>query len=143
MLRCAARSGFKFSLEEVALEAGLSRATVYRYFPEGRDQLINDGVAWEVANFFTTVGLAVQERDDLAGKIEEALIVGRRQLRGHAVLQQILSVDAEQLVVHLEGPIERVEDGIVGYVTSLLEVAELADGRVAGEAPQHKPPRKM
>src|SRR3954471_14382319 len=44
---CVARYGLaKTTVEDAAREAGLSRATVYRYFPGGKDQLIAEVIAW-------------------------------------------------------------------------------------------------
>ena len=45
---CVARWGLsKTTVEDAAREAGLSRATVYRYFPGGRDELIDAVVSWQ------------------------------------------------------------------------------------------------
>jgi len=42
---CVARYGLaKTTVEDVARASGLSRATLYRYFPGGKDQLITEGV---------------------------------------------------------------------------------------------------
>ena len=50
---CVARWGLaKTTVEDAAREAGVSRATVYRYFPGGRDELISAVVGWEFARFF-------------------------------------------------------------------------------------------
>ena len=86
MLTCAGRSAFRFSVEEVAVEAGLSRATVYRYFPGGKDQLIADGVRWEVGRFFSRVVDEVADERDVSSKIATALVVGRHLLDEHDVL---------------------------------------------------------
>ena len=45
---CVARWGLaKTTVEDAAREAGVSRATVYRYFPGGRDELLSAVVGWE------------------------------------------------------------------------------------------------
>ena len=50
---CVARWGLsKTTVEDAAREAGLSRATVYRYFPGGRDELIDAVVSWQFLVFF-------------------------------------------------------------------------------------------
>ena len=50
---CVARWGLsKTTVEDAAREAGLSRATVYRYFPGGRDELIDAVVSWQYLAFF-------------------------------------------------------------------------------------------
>ncbi len=52
-LACVERWGLgKTSLEDVAREAGLSRATVYRTFPGDRDQVVSETITWEVGRFW-------------------------------------------------------------------------------------------
>jgi AcrR family transcriptional regulator len=43
------------TVEAVAVRAGSSRATVYRHFPGGRDELIDRTIRREVRRFFDTV----------------------------------------------------------------------------------------
>jgi len=46
---CVARFGLsKTTIDDVARASGLSRATIYRTFPGGRDQLLRETVGWEV-----------------------------------------------------------------------------------------------
>lgn len=136
-LVCAGRAAFRFSVEDVAREAGVSRATVYRYFPGGKDQLVADGVAWEVARFFTRVEAAAHEAPDLAGKIERALLVGRHLLVEHEVLQQILADDPDQILTELEITMTRVHEGMHAYVASLLGQEDLAPGVDVDEAAEY------
>ena len=69
---CVARWGLsKTTVEDAAREAGLSRATVYRYFPGGRDELIDAVVSWQFLLFF----VALYEEVHGATSLEEA--VGR------------------------------------------------------------------
>jgi AcrR family transcriptional regulator len=136
-LLCAGRSAFRFSVEDVARQAGVSRATVYRYFPGGKEQLVADGVAWEVARFFTRVASAVQAAPDLASKIERALQVGRHLLVEHEVLQQIIADDPDQILTELEVTMTRVHDGMHAYVASLLVCEDLAPGVDIDEAAEY------
>src|SRR3954454_11579060 len=74
-LRCIARWGAtKTTLDDVAREAGCSRATVYRVAPGGKDGLIDLVVRTEASRFFA----AVAERLDAVADqgIEELLVVG-------------------------------------------------------------------
>src|ERR1700694_6273031 len=52
--RCVERFGLgKTTVEDVVKESGVSRATVYRQFPGGRDELLLETVGWEISNYFT------------------------------------------------------------------------------------------
>ena len=54
VVACVDRGGLAgFALEDVAAEAGVSRATIYRHFEGGRDQLVREAVTREVARFWT------------------------------------------------------------------------------------------
>ena len=61
---CIARHGIaRTTVEDVAREAGLSRATVYRVFPGGRDDLVRETVVWEMGRFFGRLAEAVAGAD--------------------------------------------------------------------------------
>lgn len=101
-LRCIARWGVaKTALDDVAREAGLSRATVYRLFPGGRDGLLEAVARVEVARFFS----AVAARLDQAGDLEELLVAGMteagRRILDHAALQFLLAHEPEIVVPKL------------------------------------------
>src|SRR5207245_805979 len=71
---CVARYGLaKTTVEDVARAARLSRATVYRYFPGGRDQLMGEVIAWETGRFFGRLAEAVAGAPDFGALLEEAL----------------------------------------------------------------------
>ena len=58
-LRCIARQGTaKTTLDDVARDAGCTRATVYRVFPGGKDAVLDAVVDTEVARFFSALALA-------------------------------------------------------------------------------------
>jgi AcrR family transcriptional regulator len=96
---CVARYGLaKTTMEDVGREAGLSRATVYRYFPQGKDQLVRDVVAWEAGRFFERLTRAVAHHVDLADLLEEALVFAHRAVEEHVVLQKILETEPERLL---------------------------------------------
>ncbi len=101
-LQCVERWGLaKTSLEDVAAAAGLSRATVYRYFPGGREQLISDTVTFEVGNFLEGLGTAMADDAGLAAKLEHGLQHGHRAIEEHTLLHQILSTEPEALLKEL------------------------------------------
>ena len=72
-LRCIERQGIaKTTLDDIAREAGYSRATVYRVFPGGKENVLGAVVDTELARFYSA--LAVRLGD--AGTLEEVLVVG-------------------------------------------------------------------
>src|SRR6476661_10033067 len=88
---CVARYGLaKTTVEDVARESGLSRATLYRYFPGGKDQLLRDVIAWETGRFFGRLAEAVAGAPDFPSLLEEALLFAHRAVEEHDVLQKVL-----------------------------------------------------
>jgi AcrR family transcriptional regulator len=124
----------KTSLEDVAQTAGVSRATIYRYFPGGRDQVISETVSWEVENFLTRIVEAVDGLDSIDAKLETALLVGHRAIGDHLLLQQLLSTEPEALFRELAeiGPLMR--EAIAGYVAESLQGEQLLPGVDIDEA---------
>ena len=101
-LACVERWGLgKTSLEDVAREAGLSRATVYRHFPGGRDQVVSETVNWEVGRFWSGLAEEVALIDGLEGKLARGLTFGNRAIHEHRLLQQILDSEPELLLAEL------------------------------------------
>ena len=67
---CVARSGLaRTTVEDAAREAGLSRATIYRHFPGGREELLHAVVTWEFLHFFARLYDVVRD----AATLEEVL----------------------------------------------------------------------
>jgi AcrR family transcriptional regulator len=95
-LRCFARWGIgKTTLDDVAREAGYSRATVYRFFPGGKDGLVETVVAAEQARLFAEIG----ERLDVAVDLEDLIVGGMTTaaacLLDHRPLQYLLANEPE------------------------------------------------
>lgn len=91
-LRCIARWGVaKTTLDDVAREAGCSRATAYRAFAGGKDGLLDAVAAREVARFCAGVGERVAGAESveelLTGGIHEAAV----RFRDHAALQFLVT----------------------------------------------------
>ena len=50
---CIERHGMaKTTVDDVAAASGVSRATIYRIFPGGKDEVLRDTVGWEMDRFF-------------------------------------------------------------------------------------------
>ncbi|HWW54811.1 MAG TPA: helix-turn-helix domain-containing protein, partial [Acidimicrobiales bacterium] len=119
---CVARYGLaKTTMEDAAREAGLSRATVYRYFPGGRDELVREVIAWEVTRFFIRLAEAVAAAGDFADLLEEALLFAHRAIEGHELLQKMLQTEPELLLPTLTVESERIRPLISAFLVPYLE----------------------
>ena len=136
-LDAALESGFRLTVEPVAVQAGLSRATVYRYFPGGKEQLLSETITWEVGRFFERIGREVADAPDFATRIERALAFGREALDHHELLDKVLTEEPEQLLAELELTMPIVFIGINSYLRPFLEREPLADGVDVAEAAEY------
>lgn len=127
---CAARFGLtKTTIEDVAKTSGVSRATIYRIFPGGKDQLMRETVGWEMNRFFTDLGEHVVAEPDFESVLEEGLVFAHRALREHEVLQKILVTEPDSLLPLITVETNRVVTAVRNFLHPLLE-AEAAAGRL-------------
>jgi AcrR family transcriptional regulator len=92
-LACFARWGLtKTTLDDIAREAGVSRATVYRLFPGGKDVVFDAVAGRERARFFEGLRAELEQRTD---DLEELVIAGvtfaSRSIAEHGALQFLLT----------------------------------------------------
>ena len=123
-LACVERRGLaKTSLEDVATEAGVSRATVYRHFAGGREQLISDTVAWEVLRFLVRLAEVMEPEPDLQAKLARGIVFGHQAIHDHMLLQRVLLSEPELLLTEfhtsLPGFIDLVRDYMVGLLADV------------------------
>ncbi|HEY7137402.1 MAG TPA: TetR/AcrR family transcriptional regulator [Acidimicrobiia bacterium] len=127
---CVARFGMgKTTIEDVVKESGVSRATIYRVFPGGKDQLMREVVAWEMGRFFGALAEAVAGAPDFATLVEEGLVFAHRAVLDHEVLQKVLVTEPERLLPLLTTEQDRPLRFITGYLVPFLEREE-REGRV-------------
>jgi AcrR family transcriptional regulator len=126
---CVARYGIsKTTVEDVAREARLSRATIYRHFPGGKDELIADTIRWETNRFFLRLAGAVEGASGLDEMLVEALLFAHAAIVEHEVLQKILQTEPELLLPRLSTDSGRV----LGFIRAFLLPAVEAHGLPAG-----------
>jgi len=95
-LACVARQGVaKTTVEDVAREAGLSRATVYRAFPDGKDSLLAAVVDTEVARLFSALGARMGESSDLSEVLVGGIVEAATRIADHAALAYLLEHEPE------------------------------------------------
>lgn len=132
---CVGRSGFAHtSIDAIAEEAGVGRATVYRHFPDGKEQLFTETISWEVSRFFADLAAHVESEPDLAGRLEVGLPYAHRRLASHGVFQKVLETEPERLLPHLSTSIPMITEALRVYLTPLLEAEDLAPGTKIPEA---------
>src|SRR5919109_4877370 len=80
------------TVEDVAQRAGLSRQTVYRYFPS-KDHLVVELVLREEETFIEGTRAAFSSEADLEVAIERAMAFTLRFAREHPLLDRLLATD--------------------------------------------------
>ena len=132
---CVARWGLsKTTVEDAAREAGLSRATVYRYFPGGRDELIDAVVSWQFLLFFVSLYEEVHGATSLEEVLDRGLVFARRSLLEHEVLQKILETEPDVLMPKLTVESNRTVGLIAGFLVPYLHEHGMAEGVEIHEA---------
>ena len=89
--RLVARWGVaKTSVRDVAAESKFSRATLYRVFPGGKQQILHSLAHREVETYVQAIADAMDSGDDLADALTRGIVVAARLLRDHDAAQFVL-----------------------------------------------------
>lgn len=124
----------KTTVEEVAAEAGVARASVYRWFPGGRDELVVAAIGYEVGRFFDGLAAEVDDATDPAEYLERTLLYARRTLAQHEVLQKVLETEPERLLPQLSNAGPVVLAMLRERLTAVLAGEQLRPGLAADDA---------
>lgn len=123
------------TMEDIAREAGLSRATLYRAFPGGRDEVLDAVVTWEVARFFGRVSDAIHPDElDSVAVLEQGLLAARDALEHHELLQRVLREEADLLMPSLATVMPMVVRALADWYRPRLEAVTLRPGVDPAEA---------
>lgn len=122
------------TVDDIARAAGVARATVYRVFPGGRDEVVSAAVAAAVADFFAGLRADIGEVPDVATLLERGLVAGRRRLDRHAVLQRTLADEADRIVPELATVMPAVLDALRDELRGRLARERLRPGVDVAEA---------
>jgi TetR/AcrR family transcriptional regulator, repressor for uid operon len=100
-LRAVARFGLtKLTVDDVAREAGISRATLYRYFP-GRGAVLTAVVQSETERLQRGLDEALADAGSLAEALAAVAGFGSRAFVGHEALQHLLATEPGTVLPHL------------------------------------------
>ncbi len=140
--QCIALAGMaKTTVDDVAAASGVSRATIYRLFPGGKDEVLRETVGWEMDRFFLHLGEELGDTPDFPTFLERALPLARRDLLQHAVLQKVLETEPDRLNALITVQQHRVIGAIAAYFLPLLErdraAGRLADGVDLGRCAEY------
>jgi AcrR family transcriptional regulator len=95
-LRCFARWGVgKTTLDDVAREAGYSRATVYRFFPGGKEGLLDTVASVEVTRAFAAIAARLEAATSLEDLVVGGMTTAARLIAEHKPLQYLMTYEPE------------------------------------------------
>jgi AcrR family transcriptional regulator len=135
---CVGRYGIgKTTVDDVAREAKVSRATIYRYFPGGKDQLMSETIAWEMTRFFVRLAEHVADAPDFAHLLEEGLLFAHRSVEEHDVLQKVLETEPERLLPQLTVATHAILRAIAGFLAPRLAHEDLQPGMTPERAAEY------
>ncbi len=101
-LRCLARQGtHKTTVDDIARQAGLSRATLYRTFPGGKEAVLAAVVETEVARFLSGLAVVMGEAGDLEDTLVAGMVDAARRLSRHQALRYLLAHEPEVVLPYL------------------------------------------
>jgi AcrR family transcriptional regulator len=100
--RCVERWGIaKVTIDDVAAASGVSRATLYRMFPGGKDVLFDALRVRELEDFFTLLRAEVEGAETLEELLVRTVVCATRELRADEHLAIMLAAEPGETVSQL------------------------------------------
>lgn len=121
-LRCMARCGLaKTTADDVAREAGISRATLYRLFPGGKDAVVRAVVETGTARLFSDVAAAMADASDVESLLVAGMVRAARTLRANDALAYLVRHEPGTVLPHLAfGGLDRLLDAASRFTAPFL-----------------------
>ena len=131
--RCVERFGLgKTTIDDIAKESGVSRATIYRQFAGGSDELLLETVGWELSNYFNRLADKVRDAPSLAELLRRGLAYAHRSVAEHAVLRKVMETEPERLLPLLTTESAKtlpfIADFLLPYLRREAEAGRLRTG---------------
>jgi AcrR family transcriptional regulator len=90
----------RFTMDDVARRVGVSRVTVYRYFPR-KDRLVEAVLMHELRRFLAAVDAAVEPYETVEERLVEGFVFTLTLLRKHRLLNRLLRTEPELILPSL------------------------------------------
>ena len=121
--RCIERWGFdKVTVDDIARESGVSRATLYRIFPGGRDTLFEACRVYELDEFFIRLLAGIQGTENLLDLLARTISVATRELRADEHIAITLASEPGAVLSELTvDGLPRIIRVASAYLTPLLD----------------------
>ncbi len=101
-LACLALGGTtKTTVDDIARQAGLSRATVYRVFAGGRDEILGAVVDTELGRLFAALGARMGAADDLGEVLAVGVCEAVTRIDRHPALRYLVEHEPATVLGHL------------------------------------------
>ena len=88
----------KTTIADVAKEAGCGRATIYRAFPGGKQELLLVAGALELSTFLDTMAELADRCDDTESVLVALISTAASEIAGHAAVQYLLHNEPDLLL---------------------------------------------
>lgn len=112
----------KVTVDDIAAEAGVSRATLYRMFPGGRDVLFDALRVRRLEEFFTRLRLGVAQAEGLEDLLVGTVVYATNELRHDEALAATLASEPGEALSELTvAGLPRVVRMATMFLTPLLE----------------------
>lgn len=121
--RCCERWGLaKVSVDDVAIEAGVSRATLYRLFPGGKDAMLEAHKVRELEEFFERLRTEIDNVSSFEDLLVAAVVHSTRNLRADQHLATMLASEPGVMVESLTvESMPRIIEAATAFLAPLAE----------------------
>lgn len=110
------------TMRQVAMRAGVGRATLYRYFP-GKEHLLEALVLREARQLFALLDVELGGDDEPGVLFERGLLAALSHLRTHPLLQRVLRQEPESILPLLTVNGAPLLEAAVDFTTPYIERA--------------------
>ena len=122
-LVCFGRWGVaKSTLDDIARESGISRATVYRLFSGGKPALVDAVAARELARLAAAVRLEIDASENVQDAVVAGVVTASRCIADHAALNHLLKHERAAILPFIA--FDRLEPALLLARTDLAPAME-------------------